>query len=464
MDSLSSWVSEGRAWLGRRALFFKVTGVACLGLLLLIPLSMVDATRAERAGRYREAVSAITQTWGGLQRVGGPVLVVPYSFKVDENETRVVEGMLVTVGVVKEKRGEAFFMPEELVIDGQIEPSIRRRGIYETPVYQVRLNMTGQFAPVGMSFVNERDVQPLWEAARVGFALSDLRGTQDALKLTWGDTQVALQPGARLGGVGAGVHGAVALAAGEARTFALELTLNGSDALRFLPLARQTRVKLISTWADPSFGGAYLPVERTVVPEGFTARWQVLYYGRDYPQQWITGTAPSAEALEKSAFGVSLLEPVNAYRTVERATKYGVLFIALVFTTFFVFEAGCGLKLNALNYLLVGAALCLFYLATLALAEFVGFGVAYAAAAAASTVLIGLYAWRILGGARRALIVGALMGGVYGYLFFVLQMEDFALLAGTGALFVVLAAVMYATRKLRAGETAVVADRKEEIA
>jgi inner membrane protein len=257
------------------------------------------------------------------------------------------------------------------------------------------------------------------------------------------------------------VQAPVKLAAGAGREFALELGLNGSGALRFLPLGRQTDVSLASSWADPRFDGAYLPVEREVGLEGFRAKWGVSYYGRSFPQQWTEGGEgqPSVEKIEETAFGVSLMEPVNAYRTVERAIKYGVLFITLVFTTFFLFEAVCGLKLNALNYLLVGAALCLFYLGALALAEFLAFGWAYALAAGLSTGLIALYAWRILRGGRRAWLVGGMLGGVYGYLYFVLQMEDFALLAGTGALFVVLAAVMYATRRLEAGQ--VVAEAAE---
>jgi len=267
---------------------------------------------------------------------------------------------------------------------------------------------------------------------------------------------VPLEPGAAFDGMGAGVHAPVKLAAGEARAFALELTLNGSDGLRFVPLGRQTNVKLTSSWEDPSFDGAYLPLTREVGPQGFAAEWRVSYYGRNFPQAWAKagggGPVPSVKELEDSSFGVSLMQPVNAYRTVERAIKYGVLFLTLVFAAFFLLEAVCGLRLNALNYLLVGAALCLFYLGTLALAEFMVFGAAYAISAAASTALIALYGKSILRSGRRAWVVGGMLGGIYGYLYFVLQMEDFALLAGTGALFVVLAAVMVATRKLTGGE------------
>jgi inner membrane protein len=446
----SSVVAGLRGWFQRRALVFKVIGVAVLGLLLLIPLGMVHSTLSERQARHREAVEAITQTWGGAQRVAGPVLVVPYTHKVEGKESRLIEGRLTEVRVDREVRGEAVFLPEQLAVTGNLTPSLRRRGIYSTPVYAARLAISGKFAAPRFDFLTLRGVEPQWHQARVGVMLSDLRGTQEGLALRWGGAEVALQPGARFAGMGAGVHAPVALNAGDAPEFSLELTLNGSDGLRFLPLGRQTQVEVRSSWADPSFNGAYLPVEREVGAAGFKATWRVSYYGRSFPQQWAEGGEgqPSAQKMEESGFGVSLLEPVNAYRTAERAIKYGVLFITLVFTTFFLFEAVCGLRLNALNYLLVGAALCLFYLGLVALAEFMVFGAAYGLSAGVSTGLIALYARCVLRSGRRAWLVGGLLGGVYGYLYFVLQMEDFALLAGTGALFAVLAAVMFATRHL----------------
>jgi inner membrane protein len=379
--------------------------------------------------------------------------VVPYTHKVAVMESRLIEGRLQEVSVEREKRGEAFFLPERLAVEGDVRPSMRKRGIYETPVYAAQLKITGKFAVPNFDFVTIRGLAPQWDEARVCFVISDLRGTQQDLAVVWGGETVALQPGARFSDMGAGVHAPVKLAAGEGKAFSLELGLNGNRGLRFLPLGRQTEVKLVSTWANPSFDGAYLPAEREVGAGGFSAKWAVSYYGRSFPQQWVENGAgqPSVQKMEETGFGVTLMEPVNAYRTVERAIKYGVLFITLVFTTFFLFEAVCGLRLNALNYLLVGAALCLFYLGTLALAEFVAFGMAYALAAGLSTGLIALYAWRILRGGRRAWLIGGMLGGVYGYLYFVLQMEDFSLLAGTGALFTVLAAVMYATRKLEGG-------------
>jgi inner membrane protein len=277
------------------------------------------------------------------------------------------------------------------------------------------------------------------------------------LKLAWDGQSLPLTPGTRIDGLRAGLHadlsaaGNTGAAPNAPHSFSVEFTLNGSGTLAFAPLAVQTSVRLKSPWADPSFTGAFLPTEREVTPAGFSALWKIPYYGRDYSQQW-TCLAEQAtidtDKIEHSCFGVDLVTPVDSYRSVERATKHGALFITLLFTAFFLFEVLASLRLHTLHYLLVGAALCLFYLGLLSLSEFIAFGAAYLAAATASTLLIGLYCRSILRSGTRSLLITAALTGIYGFLYFVLQMQDYALLAGTAALFTVLAVVMYATRKV----------------
>jgi inner membrane protein len=442
----------------RNAAGLKLLFVGALVLLLLGPLYFVRKTLDERLGRYDAAVGTITQTWGKTQRLVGPVLVVPYTYKTDTEEWIVSpEGRRYRDKVSRTNAAEAFFLPDVLEADGQIEPSARRLGIYSTHVYAAKLRFNGRFAAPSLGFTGVANPEPQWDRARVCFAISDLRGTREALVLKWGAADVALQPGARLEGFGPGLHGPVKVSPDSgAIEFSLGLTLNGSGGLSFVPLGRQTVVKLASPWPAPGFQGAFLPVQREVTPGGFNATWQVSYYGRDFPQQWSSGTvaAPAPSAIEAASFGVQLVETVTAYRTIERAIKYGVLFLALVFVTFFLFEVLSAVRLNALNYLLVGGALCLFYLGLLSLSEFIGFPLAYAGAATVSVLLIGLYGRSVLQSTVRSLLVCGMLGGVYGYLYFVLQMEDFSLLAGTAALFALLAAVMFATRRLDSGESA----------
>ena len=213
-------------------------------------------------------------------------------------------------------------------------------------------------------------------------------------------------------------------------------------------MGKQNRVQLASPWPDPSFQGAFLPLARTVSAAGFDASWEVSWYGRNYPQASADASALSANVLRSSLFGVDFIAPVDSYRMVERGMKYGALFIALVFTAFFLFEVVAALRIHTIQYTLVGAALCLFYLALLSLSEFICFAAAYWIGAAAATLLIALYSLTVLGTGKRTLGMAATLLLVYGYLYGVLQLQDYALLLGTAGLFLVLGVVMYATRNL----------------
>ncbi len=151
--------------------------------------------------------------------------------------------------------------------------------------------------------------------------------------------------------------------------------------------------------------------------------------------------------------GVTLLSGVTDYRSIERALKYGVLFLLTVFAGCFLGEFLGGRPLHVLNYLLVGAALCLFFLALLALSEIRGFVVAYVVAGLASTGTIVAYAMAVMKRARAVRALGLVLSGIFGYLFLVVRLEDLSLIAGTVLLFVLLGAVMFATRHLQLEET-----------
>ena len=445
-----------RTFLKPFALSLKLGGILVLVLLLQIPLFMIRGLLDERHERCAEAVREITETWGRTQTVVGPVLVVPYrALRVVEKET-LVNGR--TVHTTEERMGDAYacFLPEELTVEGNIDPSKRHRGIYEAVVYTSRLKLSGHFVAPDLRPLGIAPEALQWSRAWIAFGISDLRGTRETLKLAWDGQSLPLIPGTQIEGLDAGLHADLSATGNSGmintpHTFSVEFMLNGSGSLAFAPLAVQTSVRLKSPWADPSFSGAFLPTEREITPSGFNAFWNIPYYGRDYSQQWsCLSDQPSLnnDKVRPSCFGVDLVTPVDSYRAVERATKHGALFITLLFTAFFLFEVLAALRLHTLHYLLVGAALCLFYLGLLSLSEFIPFGIAYLAAAAASTLLIGLYCRSILHSGRRSLLITAALTGIYGFLFFVLQMQDYALLAGTGALFTVLAVLMYATRKV----------------
>jgi inner membrane protein len=444
-----------RTFLKPFALSLKLGGILGLVLLLQIPLFMIRGLLDERHERRNEAVGEITATWGRSQTLVGPVLVVPYrALRAIEKET-IVNGHVVHTTEERMSDAYACFLPDELNVEGDIDPSTRHRGIYDTVVYTTRLKLSGRFAAPDLKPLGIATETLQWNRAWLAFGLSDLRGTRETLKLTWDGRSLPLTPGTQIDGLEAGLHADLSATAipttSTAHTFSVELTLNGSGTLAFAPLAVQTSVRLNSPWTDPGFTGAFLPTEREITSAGFTALWKIPYYGRDYSQQWTCFTDHATlhkDKIQPSCFGVDLVTPVDSYRSVERATKHGALFITLLFTAFFLFEVLAALRLHALHYLLVGAALCLFYLGLLSLSEFIAFGTAYLSAATASTLLIGLYCRSILRSGPRSLLITAALSAIYGFLYFVLQMQDYALVAGTAALFTVLAVVMYTTRKV----------------
>jgi inner membrane protein len=436
--------------LHRHGVTFRLLAILVLVAILQIPLWLIGDLLSERAERRDGALTEITASWGRSQRIVGPFLVVPYR---------------ATAHAAREPERLAVFLPEQLRIRGELDPSIRHRGIYEAVVYGARLEIAGRFAIPDAAALGLAPERLVWDRAYLALGVDDLRGARGAVTLDWNGTSVPCEPGARHPLLPTGLHAVLpALEPGRpAGEFALALHLNGSGRLAFTPVGRETEVTLVSSWADPGFSGDLLPVRREIGPDGFDALWRASYFSREYAQQWTEEQgAPSAATLAASAFGVELVRLVDAYRVVERASKYALLFIALLFTAFFLFEILAALRMHVLHYALVGAALVLFYLALLAISEFAPFGAAYLVSAAASTLLITLYCVSILRSGRRSLAIGAALAGVYAFLFFVLRMQDYSLIAGTIALFALLALVMYATRNIDWSAPAAGADHEPD--
>ena len=237
------------------------------------------------------------------------------------------------------------------------------------------------------------------------------------------------------------------LTTAEEFTCTSTLSLQGSGGLFFAPMGENTSVAVESNWPDPSFQGEWLPVEQSVTAEGFRASWQVSSLGRNFSQQWIDRGDADCPA-NTDLFGVDFIEPVNGYRMTERSIKYQFLFLSLTFITLWLFEVLAGVRLHPLQYLLVGSGMCLFYLLELSLAEHIGFLKAYLVAASSIIVLQGGYCMAILRSSQRAMVISAFITLLYGYLYTLLIKQDYALLAGAIGLFLLLAAVMFLTRKI----------------
>ena len=435
----------------RFAVTLKLASICALLLLLHIPLAMTRGVLRERQQYQAEATDAIASVWGREQRITGPVLAVPYGYETTVFRSKVVNGRAVQVEEVEIATATAYFLPEELSVNGELGPEVRHRGIYDTVVYTAKMGLAGWFKP-DFAAADIRAARIDWAKAYVLFGVSDLRGLRMVSSLKIGTTEAAFESSEGTAAAFLPLLAKVSgLEPGTRVEFAFDATVQGSQGVELAPLGKTTRASLKSSWADPSFRGAALPSRREVDEEGFTAEWESSHFSRGFPQTWTTQTIANDDVVAKigaASFGVSLAQPVTGYSMVERAQKYGLLFFVLIFTVFFLFETTAALRIHPLQYALVGVALCLFFLSFLALSEFWPIASAYGASAALCTTMIALYAHSFLKTGWRTLVVAGGLGATYGYLYFVLKSQDYALLAGTAALFAGVALVMFFTRRV----------------
>lgn len=444
-----------KGWV-RGSLTLKLFIVGFLVLVLLIPTTLMQSMVRERQQTRDEAISEISSKWGGEQTVSGPVLSVPYRTRTVNSKT----------GQEEESVDYAYFFPEALTVSGSLTPEKRNRGIYVVMLYNARLHISGRFAPLNTGALSVPASAYDFSRAQLSLSLSDLKGIRQGIALKWDGQSTAFEPGLASNDLfSAGVSLPVALKPEAGHNFSFDLNLNGSGELRFLPLGKTTTVALTSGWSTPSFTGSFLPEQKQVGAEGFTARWRVLDYNRNYPQQGVgafladlpkqpESTSFYLERQQKlvedprGSFGVRLLLPVDEYQKTNRSAKYSVMFVILTFTVFFFAEVLNGRRIHPIQYLLVGFAICLFYVLLLSISEHLNFNKAYLISCGIILSMVFLYTRSVFRNLRLTLIFNGILVILYGFFYSLLQLEDYALLLGSLGLALVLAVVMYLTRRV----------------
>jgi inner membrane protein len=427
----------------RNPLFFKILMISLLALMLLIPLGMIQSKISERQMLQNQVQQDIARSASGPQTITGPYLVVRY--KLTERRTtkdNFGNEKVVTSSTMQDK----VVMPRNLKIDGDADVETRSRGIYKARLFNLHSKLSGDFVvPQGYGVGSPLgDIAPV--AAYFVMKVSDSRGIRNAPLLTLNGTTREFAPGAVGPIAGNGINVPLpALDAAQAHTFNFEfpLELQGMTTLAVSPSGNNTEMSLKSSWPHPSFGGSYLPLTRTVDNNGFSAQWLVTNLARNNTAQGENGQEICAET-----FSVDFIDPVNVYLMSERAVKYGVLFVVLVFTAFFMFEVLRSLRIHPMQYLLVGLAMAMFFLLIISLSEHMPFLASYVVSGASCAALIGIYLAGVLKKRKPGLAFAGGIALLYAVLYGVLQSEDNALLMGTLVMFSALAAVMVLTRRM----------------
>lgn len=418
-------------------LTLKVVIIGIIAIALLVPKFMILALIEDRQATAELTNQEVMQKWSLSQTVRGPILSVPYierSFDSNGKE-------------LKEETREFYLLPKTLKVDGTIIPQERKRSIYETVVYESKLQLSGQFDISDLNDLKIPNSDILWEKAKILVAISDLRGINDKISLKWKDNNLAFTPGMEnplIGANGISLNLPTLSADSFPADFRFNLPLKGSQALNFAPLGETTEVSLKSSWQDPGFDGNFLPADYEINKNGFTANWKVLNFNRNFPQQWKNNEYRVTDA----DFGVNLVTVADHYQKSSRSAKYAILVILFVFLSFFLTEILTKQKVHPFQYILVGFAILVFYLLLLSISEQLGFNLAYFISASAVLTMVLFYSRTFMKTWLNALIQTLILAFSFGFIFVLMQLETYALLVGSIGLFVVLALTMFFTRKI----------------
>ena len=426
----------------RLRLGLKAALVAFLTLALLVPLGMIHGTVVERQQYRQQAVASVTESHAGAQVIAAPVLVIPYVERVRVEATDADGNPVVRT---ERRNGRWVRFPARAATTGRLVPSVRKRGLHEVRVYELQATIDADFdVALPADPAGALTIGTPW----LSLSIADVRGLAGTPALAVDGRPLALAQGPGAQRDDQGLHaflGAVPAPGARLRFRArASYALGGTETLAIAPIAGDNRIELVSRWPHPQFAGRFLPRSHRIGGDGFRARWDISALAAGTQAQYLSGAALA----RVDALSIGLVDPVNVYSQVDRATKYGVLFVLLTFGVFFFLEAVRSLPIHPVQYALVGLALAIFFLLLLSLSEHLRFWLAYLLASTACIGLIAAYLSAVLRSRARAAAVAAMLATLYAALYGLLVSEDNALVLGSLLLFAILAVAMLATRRI----------------
>ncbi len=432
-------------WL-KESVTAKLVFIGILILVLLIPSSLVQNLINERADRQEDMMNDVSDKWSGSQLIAGPVLVIPYQKHVkyqDDNQKEKEKDVIENL----------YILPDDLHIKAELHTEVLHRGIFDVVVYNTAVKVSGNFAWADLAALNISPGQLFLNKAKITFSISDLKGLKTNPVITSAGKNSTAEPVFTGDTVfNNGLQAAVDLSdlKDTQASFNYALDLKGSLELSFLPLGKTTDVEASGNWGSPSFDGRYLPDTRKVDNNGFSARWRMLYYNRPYPQQWTgdVSVLRDQKKQQNAMFGIKLRLPVDQYQKTMRTSKYSLLIIFLTFISLFLTEVIRKQKIHVFNYLLIGAAMIIYYSLLLSFSEQIGFTMAYLVASVATVGLITTFIGSLLKNRNAAFLFGFILSVFYIFIYVIIQLEDLALIIGSSALFIIVAMLMYFSRKI----------------
>ncbi|WP_166967603.1 cell envelope integrity protein CreD [Yeosuana marina] len=439
-------------WL-KTSITARMLMVGFLIIILLIPLSYINSLITERSVRQQDVVQEINGKWGNNVLVYGPILKIPYQ---TYTETKIYNE--ITKTYLKETQTQinyAYIFPESLTSKVKVNSKKLKRGNFESAVFTTDMNFSGYYIPTDLT---SKDIKPediQWDKATVIIETSNLKGIKSDMLIKLNNNNYAFQTNynedsnnrnRNLDVLESSFINANDISNNENANFSISITFNGSQQLEIIPIGKTTTMSMTSNWADPSFIGNYLPNDetKTISKEGFKADWKVLHINRAFSQQHLN----KIPNLKEFAFGTKFMVMVDEYQKSERSAKYGFLVIALTFLIFFLIQTLSKIDIHPFQYLMIGLALTMFYTLLVSISEHSNFLKAYVIAGISVVILITLYSKSILKTSKFPAFIGLSLSALYTFIYVIIQLENYALLVGSIGLFLILALVMFVSRKI----------------
>ena len=457
------------------SVILKMGVIFFLTLLMLIPLNLVNDLIQERKSREIRVSADITAKWGQAQVVSSPIVAVPYKY-VQETVEKDAKGKESIVRT--ELEDWIFLLPENAQVKVEVSPTYLKRGIYQSVVYNSKLDMRGVFSKIDLESLNVPAEAVNWAQAKLVLGIEDVKGVSLQPQLNFAGNSIPMKMNGKLFTLFPNnlVADLKMNPADEvASTFQISYELKGSKSLNVLPLANQTKLNITGKWGNPSFNGGFLPDQRDVQDSNFTAEWNIPSFARKLPQQWVGSSqiynfqdlALTEEAIDylpeihpshanssnliatdTDMVQVNFLPEVNNYQKTTRVATYGILVIVLTFASLFFTEIIKKQRIHLVQYILIGVAMVLFYSLLLAFSEHLGFNLAYLISAVATLLLIGSFIHMITKNRNTALLFAGILGLFYAFIYVLMQLRDYSLIVGTVGIFIILAVLMRVSTKV----------------
>lgn len=406
----------------------KMILVGILTLVLLIPLSLVQNLISERSLRQKEVVTETTSKWGGKIAFQGPILKILYTDPVTK------------------KNNFAYFFPEEL--KANIQTTMEKpleRSIYKSNVFTSEMKFDGKFTKPNFESIPAENIH--WNQSKIIIKTTNLKSLKDEVTINFNSKKLTFEPANTTSGDSIESLETNYFDYGSSQNdgnFKFDISFKGSQQIKVVPIGKTTSVTMNSNWNSPSFNGNHAPTTREVTEKGFKADWKILHFNRPFAQHYF-GNLPS---LYQHSLAVDFITPVDEYQQNERASKYGFLVIGLTFLIFFLIQSISKINIHIFQYSMIGIALIMFYTLLISITEHSSFSLAYAISGTSVIALISLYSISILKDRKFPLFIAISLTVLYTFIYVIIQLEDYALLVGSIGLFLILAAVMYFSRKI----------------